>query len=124
MVEYFFPNGPVITYGYDLLGTICVGLWEDADSDKKTRDDIYAIIDAEAKTRGIEDVPVIFIRESIPDTRPLLIPDPAKTAFVPPIHEIANGYPTYTPQNNEKKSPSGITHSSVAFLIEKITPGY
>ena len=125
MKNYYFPDGPVISYGSDLLGTICVGIWKEADTTKKTRDDIYAIIDAEARSRGIEDVPVIFIRESIPDTRPLLIPDPTVTACIPPIHEIANGYPAYTPQTNEEQPPSaGITHSSVSFLIEKITPWY
>jgi hypothetical protein len=125
MKAYYFPDGPVISYGSDLLGTICVGIWKEADTVRTTRDDIYAIIDAEARSRGIEDVPVIFIRESIPDTRPLLIPDPNVTAFIRPIQEVAIGYPVYTPQTNEKQPPSaGITHSSVAFLIEKITPGY
>ncbi|WAI01827.1 hypothetical protein [Methanogenium organophilum] len=124
MQEYYFPNGPVISYGYDLLGTICVGIWEEADITRRTRDDIYAVIDAEAKTRGIEGVPVIFISESIIDTRPLRIPDPNETAFLRPLYEVANGYPPVHIYNQEKQFPSGFPHSSVSFLIETITPGY
>jgi len=72
MEVYYFPNGPVVTYGHDLLGTICVGIWKEADTVPKTRDDIYATIDAEARNRGIEDVPVIFIRERMGRTDPVV----------------------------------------------------
>lgn len=127
MEEYFFPNGPVVTYGHDLLGTICVGIWKEADTVPQTRDDIYATIDAEAQNRGIKDVPVIFIRESMPDARALLIPTFSKTPYIRTLQETANGYPpaqAYIQNAHEKRFPSGVTHCSVAFLIEMITPGY
>lgn len=127
MLEYFFPKGPVVTYGYDLLGTICVGIWKEADTVPKTRDEMYAVIDAEAGRMGIEDVPVIFIRESMPDARALLIPTYSETPYIRTLQEIAYGYPpvqAYIENAHGKRFPSGIPHSSVSFLIEKITPGH
>ncbi|MDE4907763.1 hypothetical protein L0665_03945 [Methanogenium marinum] len=124
MTEYFFPKGPVILYGYDLLGTICVGIWKEADTVPKTRDEIYAVIDREARHMGIKDIPVIFIRESMPDARALFIPTFSETPYIRTLQETANGYPPCLPQTDEPKTPSGITHCSVTYLIEKITPGY
>ena len=124
MLEYFFPKGPVVTYGYDLLGTICVGIWKEADIVPQTRDDIHAVIDREARRMGIEDVSVIFIRESMPDARALLIPTYSETPYIRTLQETANGYPPCLPQSDENRPRSGITHCSVSFLTEKITPGY
>ncbi|GAB7017013.1 hypothetical protein [Methanogenium cariaci] len=134
MKAYYFPQGPIILYGSDLLGTICVGIWKEADTVKKTRDDIYAIIDAEAKNRGIENIPVIFMATSIPDCRPLPWTDPNETPVIRPLHEIANGYPDVTaPAKNQqvygmdptaKRPLSGITHASVSSLIEFVSTEY
>ena len=124
MKEYYFPKGPVVTYGHDLFGTICVGIWKEAATVPQTRDDIYAVIDAEARSRGITDVPVIFIRESMPDAKALFIPTYSETPYIRTMQETANGYPPCLPQTDEPKTPSGITHCSISFLIEKITPGY
>ncbi|WFN33486.1 hypothetical protein L1S32_06390 [Methanogenium sp. S4BF] len=125
MQAYSFPDGPVISCGYDLLGTICVGIWEEADTTRRTRGDIYAVIDAAARQRGIRDVTVIFIAEPICDTKPLPWIDPDETPILPPLHEIANGYPgaqAYTQNTPERQFPSGITHSSVSSLISCLSP--
>ncbi|MBP2134135.1 hypothetical protein J2128_002101 [Methanomicrobium sp. W14] len=63
MDEYFYPDGPVISYGYDLLGTICVGIYEEEDIDKETINKIIGFIDSDATKKGINDVPIIFISE-------------------------------------------------------------
>lgn len=120
MKEYYFPDGPVITYGCDLPGTICVGIWKEADTVPKTRDDIYAVINAEARRRGIEDVPVIFISESIFDTRSPHIPTYSETPYIRTLQETANGYPPCISLTNGADPPSGIAHCSVLSLIERI----
>lgn len=132
MQPYFFPHGPVISCGYDLLGTICVGIWEEADTDKQTRDEIYAVIDAAAQQRGIADVPVIFIREPIADTRPLPWTDPNGMPLIKRLRGIADGYPDVTgaaagrqtsgavQANRERSETPGILpagHCSVSSLI-------
>lgn len=67
MESYYYPKGPVISYGYDLLGTVCVGIDEKRDVDRKTLDDIYLLISSRASESGIDDLPVIFVSEPIPD---------------------------------------------------------
>ncbi|WP_165076344.1 hypothetical protein [Methanogenium sp. MK-MG] len=69
---------------------------------------------------------------SIPDTRPLLIPDPNETLVIRPLHEIANGYPaapeknqhTYGMDPTAKRPLSSITHASVSSLIEFVSTEY
>lgn len=63
--KYSYPEGPVLSYGYDALGTVTVGIYENTTVDEKTMDAIYTIVATEAKTQGIADVPVIFCREPI-----------------------------------------------------------
>lgn len=64
---YYYPEGPVLSYGYDLLGTICVGIYEETNVDRETTDEIYRIISSKASESGIDDVPVIFVSEPIAD---------------------------------------------------------
>jgi hypothetical protein len=61
--QYSYPNGPVIAYGYDALGSVVVGIYENETIDGKMMDEIHSAIASEAKTQGIDDVPVIFCRE-------------------------------------------------------------
>lgn len=64
--QYSYPRGPVIAYGYDALGSVTVGLYENETADPKTIEGIYSLVAAEAKKQGIEDVPVIFYTEPMP----------------------------------------------------------
>lgn len=64
--KYSYPNGPVIAYGYDAMGSVVVGIYEKESVDEKTMDEIYSIVAAESKKQGIDDVPVIFCREPMP----------------------------------------------------------
>jgi hypothetical protein len=64
--QYSYPHGPVITYGYNALGSVAVGIYEKDFVDQKTLDGMYSIIAAEAKKQGIDNVPVIFYTEPVP----------------------------------------------------------
>ena len=64
--RYSYPHGPVISYGYDALGSVTVGIYENNVTDAKTMDEMYSFIDAEAKKQNIDDVPVIFYSAPLP----------------------------------------------------------
>jgi len=64
--QYCYPRGPVISYGYDALGSVFVGIYEKETMDDKAMNDLYSIIAAEAEKQGIRDVPVIFTKEPMP----------------------------------------------------------
>ena len=64
---YYYPEGPVLSYGYDRLGTVRVGIYEETDFDREMMDEIYRVISSRASEFGIDDVPVIFVSEPIPD---------------------------------------------------------
>jgi len=64
--KYAYPQGPVISYGYNALGSVAVGIYEKGVVDQKTLDDMYSVISAESKKQGIDTVPVVFYTESMP----------------------------------------------------------
>jgi hypothetical protein len=64
--EYAYPQGPVISYGYNALGSMAVGIYEKSTVDPKTLDEMYSFIAAESKNQGIDNVPVVFYSEPIP----------------------------------------------------------
>lgn len=64
--QYMYPRGPVIAYGYDALGSVAVGIYENETADAETIEGIYSLIAAAAKKQGIEDVPVLFDTEPMP----------------------------------------------------------
>jgi|GEM_PF-584720 len=63
--QYAYPKGPVISYGYNALGSVAVGLNEKEVVDPKTLDEMYSFIVAESKKQGIDNIPVIFFSEPI-----------------------------------------------------------
>lgn len=66
MKKYYYPDGPIIGYGHDLLGTIVVAIYEESDDvPRETLDEMYSIIDSNAMEAGIANVPVIFTSEPI-----------------------------------------------------------
>lgn len=64
--QYAWPRGPVISYGYDALGTVVVGVYEKETMDEKAMDELHSFIAAEAEKQGIRNVPVIFTKEPMP----------------------------------------------------------
>jgi hypothetical protein len=63
--SYFYPAGPVIGYGIAINDYITVTIYENLTVEKPLLDEIYAIIDEEAKKNGIHEVPVMFIKEGL-----------------------------------------------------------
>lgn len=64
--KYGYPNGPVISYGYDALGSVAVGIYEKSSVDDKTLDEMYSLIAETARKGGIDSVPVVFYAEPLP----------------------------------------------------------
>lgn len=66
MDTYIYPNGSSIGYGYNYKGYMEVTFIENLTIEKTLMDEIYVIIDNEAKKRGIQEVPVEFTLGSLP----------------------------------------------------------
>jgi hypothetical protein len=50
--QYSYPRGPVISYGYDALGSVVVGIYDKETMDERTMDELYAFIASEAEKQG------------------------------------------------------------------------
>lgn len=66
MFPYFYPNGSVIAYGHNYQGYFVVSFEKGSAVDKPLMDEIYEIVDKEARELGIQEVPVAFRFESFP----------------------------------------------------------
>lgn len=64
--KFSYPRGPVISYGYDALGSISVGIYDKQEVKEETIDQIYAFINDEAKKQGIDTLPVVFFSVPMP----------------------------------------------------------
>ena len=64
--RYAYPRGPVISYGYNALGSVTVGVDEKNIPEQKTLDEMYSFIADASKKQGIDTVPVIFYSEPVP----------------------------------------------------------
>ena len=60
MPPYLYPEGPVISYGYDDRGYFRVTFEENMVVEEPLMDEIYEMINKEAEGMGIQEVPVIF----------------------------------------------------------------
>ena len=58
--QYFNPSGPLVLFSYNSDG-FEVGVLKNLSIEKQLMDEIYGIIDEEAKERGIQEVPVRFV---------------------------------------------------------------
>ena len=76
MQVYLYPDGPVISYGYDYQGYLTVYFLEGSDINESLMDEIYGIFDRQGMQMGIDDIPVMFQFESLPveDIEPLETP--------------------------------------------------
>lgn len=64
--DYGYPNGPVISFGYDALGSMVVGINEKSSVDSKTLDEMYSRIADASKNESLNPVPVLFYAEPMP----------------------------------------------------------
>lgn len=69
--KYFYPKGPLVTFGTYSDGYFEATVYRNLTVEKSLLDEIYGIIDEEAKKRGIHEVPVRFVLGDM--VRPLLI---------------------------------------------------
>jgi len=60
MRPYLYPEGPVIAYGWYIEGYFDVVFYENITVETSQVDEIYAVIDKQAKKMDIQDVPVAF----------------------------------------------------------------
>ena len=65
--EFKYPEGPVISYGYNIYGYFFVDFKKGFEYNETVTEEIYEIIDEEAKKLGIEDIPVVFRISDIPE---------------------------------------------------------
>jgi len=66
MKLYFYPEGPVISYGCSIENCVTVGILEGSEVNNSTLHDIYSIFDQAGKETGVDDVPVVFKYEGFP----------------------------------------------------------
>lgn len=62
---YFYPDGPVISYGLNYQGYLTVGLLIGSQVNESYMAEIYGVIDEKARENGVEEVPVLFSFESM-----------------------------------------------------------
>ncbi len=100
MLPYVYPNGSVISYGYTWEGYFDVGLYENATVNASIVNEIYGVIDKEAKTKNIQEVPVVFSLEEIPrlDSRArnnsnTNIPKPENSTATPLVNKAIGDAP-------------------------------
>ena len=76
MQVYLYPDGPVISYGYEYQGYLTVSFLVDSDVDESLMDEIYGIFDQQGIQMEIDDIPMVFQFESLPveDIEPLETP--------------------------------------------------
>lgn len=87
--DYYYPEGPIISYGYDVLGTIRVGINDKMSINQKTMDEIWNIISSEALKSGITEVPVIFVSEPVPELTAAR--DDTWRPVIGGVHYVVNG---------------------------------
>ncbi len=100
MLPYVYPNGSVISYGYTWEGFFYVGFYKSATVNASIVNEIYGIIDKEAKVKSIQEVPVVFSLEDMPRLDALVRNNSNKDI---PKHENS----TITPSANKDTPPIG-----------------
>jgi hypothetical protein len=66
LTPYLYSDGPVCMCGVSYLGFIEIWLYENMPVNRTTTDNIYQIFDASGKNFQEENIPVMFIRTSLP----------------------------------------------------------
>lgn len=66
VLSYFYPQGPVIAYGYNYQGYLEVDLKEGLDVEKPEIDKIYEIFNQQGIQMHVHEVPMVFRFESLP----------------------------------------------------------
>ncbi|KAB2947519.1 MAG: hypothetical protein MPEBLZ_03111 [Candidatus Methanoperedens nitroreducens] len=81
LTPYFSPKGPLIGFGTELDGYFVVIINQSLTVEKPLLDEIYGLVDEEAKKRGIHEVPVRFVLGEI--IHPASTGNPNKSTLQP-----------------------------------------
>ncbi|MCZ7392840.1 MAG: hypothetical protein ABOK23_00670 [Candidatus Methanoperedens sp.] len=100
MLPYVYPNGSVISYGYTWEGYFDVGFYKNATVNASLVNEIYGIIDKEAKEVSIQEVPVAFSLGDMPQLDLLVLNNSNKDMSKPENSTI-------TPSVNKNTPPIG-----------------
>ncbi len=63
MSKYFYPDGPIISYGFTNMGVLKVEV--NTEIEKSFMDEIYQIFDSHASRIGVNEVPLVFFRGDV-----------------------------------------------------------
>ncbi|MFA5331991.1 MAG: hypothetical protein WC342_06400 [Methanoregula sp.] len=66
---YYFPNGPIIGYGYGLEGKVVVMHYYDWPVNRTMIDEMYSHIAAKGKAYGFESIPCLVVSSKMMDVR-------------------------------------------------------
>lgn len=69
MDPYFFPDGPIIGYGYGLDGKVVVMHYYDWPVNRTLIDEMYSHIAAKGKAYGFESIPCLVVSSKMMDVR-------------------------------------------------------
>jgi len=78
--KYFYPKGPIISYGANINGVLEVGIIRNETVNKSFLDGIYQFFDSKAQLLGIKEVPVVFVYEDLP----------VPTVIMAPVNKTSN----------------------------------
>lgn len=103
LAPYFIPKGPLLGFGTEPEGYFMAIINQNLTVEKPLLDEIYGLVDEEAKKRGIQEVPVEFTLGSLPQLDLISSSQNGETTTTPQINKTA--------QRNENSA-------------EKSTPGF
>lgn len=63
--DLYCPEGPIFGHGVDYLSCIEIYLYDEYPVNRTTTDEIYQVIEEQARATGTNDTPVIFIRSGL-----------------------------------------------------------
>lgn len=63
--DFYHPDGPIFGHGVDYLRCIEIYLYDEFPVNRTITDEIYQVIEEQARATGTNDTPVIFIRAGL-----------------------------------------------------------
>lgn len=66
MSKYFYPNGPVIAYGYTIDGVLKVAIEKGQKIDTAKENELYGLFSNYGQNIAVKDVPLIVVYEDLP----------------------------------------------------------
>ncbi|WP_410507937.1 hypothetical protein RSJ42_14240 [Methanosarcina hadiensis] len=106
MSEYFYPDGPIISYGFTNMGVLKVEV--NKEIEKSFMDEIYQIFDSHASRIGVNDVPLVFFRGDVPALTEL--------SYIADLNETENNTNQQTKSGSETSKEKPNNTPSFSFM--------